>query len=206
MHQSSGHPVGGDLEDDEQLGAVKEIIEASKVKQLRAWDVALARRLPRQQFMGLTSEQSLYNLARDGRPELELSPRGGLGIGLVPYSPLGKPACSPACLTTQPREAPWMSRRSTASRRTTTCSKPSRASAGVGAGCLWMALPARPEALDRLRPRLSERAGRGVRSDIGAADVECRPTSRGDRDRRGPGNQVQGGRYNEAGGRHLTSL
>ena len=54
-----------------------------------AWDVALAQSAASaRHFMGLTSEQSLYNLAVRA-VEMELIPAlRSLGIGLIPYSPL----------------------------------------------------------------------------------------------------------------------
>ena len=54
-----------------------------------AWDVALAQcAASARHFLGLTSEQSLYNLAVR-TVELELIPAlRSLGIGLIPYSPL----------------------------------------------------------------------------------------------------------------------
>jgi aryl-alcohol dehydrogenase-like predicted oxidoreductase len=54
-----------------------------------AWDVALAQSAAStRHFLGLTSEQSLYNLAVR-TVELELVPAlRHLGIGLIPYSPL----------------------------------------------------------------------------------------------------------------------
>jgi aryl-alcohol dehydrogenase-like predicted oxidoreductase len=53
------------------------------------WDVALAQSAASaRNFMGLTSEQSLYNLAVRA-VEMELIPAlRSLGIGLIPYSPL----------------------------------------------------------------------------------------------------------------------
>jgi aryl-alcohol dehydrogenase-like predicted oxidoreductase len=53
------------------------------------WDVALAQcAASARHFMGLTSEQSLYNLAVRA-VEMELIPAlRSLGIGLIPYSPL----------------------------------------------------------------------------------------------------------------------
>lgn len=53
------------------------------------WDVALAQSAASaRHFMGLTSEQSLYNLAIRA-VEMELIPAlRNLGIGLIPYSPL----------------------------------------------------------------------------------------------------------------------
>jgi aryl-alcohol dehydrogenase-like predicted oxidoreductase len=56
-----------------------------------AWDVALAQSAASaRHFIGLTSEQSLYNLAvRAVEIEMELIPAlRHLGIGLIPYSPL----------------------------------------------------------------------------------------------------------------------
>jgi aryl-alcohol dehydrogenase-like predicted oxidoreductase len=53
------------------------------------WDVALAQSAASaRHFLGLTSEQSLYNLAKR-EVEMELIPAlRALGIGLIPYSPL----------------------------------------------------------------------------------------------------------------------
>jgi aryl-alcohol dehydrogenase-like predicted oxidoreductase len=54
-----------------------------------AWDVALAQcAASSRHFLGLTSEQSLYNLAARAI-EMELVPAlRTLGVGLIPYSPL----------------------------------------------------------------------------------------------------------------------
>ena len=54
-----------------------------------AWDVALAQcAASARHFMGLTCEQSLYNLAVRA-VEMEMIPAlRSLGIGLIPYSPL----------------------------------------------------------------------------------------------------------------------
>jgi aryl-alcohol dehydrogenase-like predicted oxidoreductase len=54
-----------------------------------AWDVALAQCAgTARQFLGLTSEQCLYNLAKRG-VEMELVPAlRSLGVGLIAYSPL----------------------------------------------------------------------------------------------------------------------
>jgi aryl-alcohol dehydrogenase-like predicted oxidoreductase len=54
-----------------------------------AWDIALAQSAASaRHFLGLTSEQSLYNLAVRS-VELELVPAlRALGVGLIPYSPL----------------------------------------------------------------------------------------------------------------------
>jgi aryl-alcohol dehydrogenase-like predicted oxidoreductase len=54
-----------------------------------AWDIALAQSAASaRHFLGLTSEQSLYNLAARS-VELELVPAlRALGVGLIPYSPL----------------------------------------------------------------------------------------------------------------------
>jgi aryl-alcohol dehydrogenase-like predicted oxidoreductase len=66
--------------------------ESSSSNFAAAWDVALARCVASvRHFMGLTSEQSLYNLAVRA-VELELIPAlRSLGIGLIPPA-----ACRPA--------------------------------------------------------------------------------------------------------------
>jgi aryl-alcohol dehydrogenase-like predicted oxidoreductase len=74
--------------------AMEQLVNQGKVSYIgssnfAAWDVALAQSAASaRHFMGLTSEQSLYNLAVRA-VELELIPAlRHLGIGLIPYSPL----------------------------------------------------------------------------------------------------------------------
>jgi aryl-alcohol dehydrogenase-like predicted oxidoreductase len=74
--------------------AMEQLVRQGKISYVgssnfAAWDVALAQcAASAQHFMGLTSEQSLYNLAVRA-VELELIPAlRSLGIGLIPYSPL----------------------------------------------------------------------------------------------------------------------
>jgi aryl-alcohol dehydrogenase-like predicted oxidoreductase len=74
--------------------AMEQLVREGKISYVgssnfAAWDVALAQcAAAARQFMGLTSEQSLYNLAVR-TVELELIPAlRSLGIGLLPYSPL----------------------------------------------------------------------------------------------------------------------
>ena len=72
----------------EQLGREGKISYVGS-SNFAAWDVALAQSAASaRHFLGLTSEQSLYNLAVRA-VELELVPAlRYLGIGLIPYSPL----------------------------------------------------------------------------------------------------------------------
>jgi aryl-alcohol dehydrogenase-like predicted oxidoreductase len=74
--------------------AMEQLVHEGKItyvgsSNFAAWDVALAQcAASARHFLGLTSEQSLYNLAVR-TVELELVPAlRALGIGLVPYSPL----------------------------------------------------------------------------------------------------------------------
>ena len=74
--------------------AMEQLIREGKISYVgssnfAAWDVALAQSAASaRHFLGLTSEQSLYNLAVRA-VELELIPAlRYLGIGLIPYSPL----------------------------------------------------------------------------------------------------------------------
>jgi aryl-alcohol dehydrogenase-like predicted oxidoreductase len=74
--------------------AMEQLVSAGKVtyvgsSNFAGWDVALAQSTASaRHFTGLTSEQSLYNLAVRA-VEMELIPAlRSLGIGLIPYSPL----------------------------------------------------------------------------------------------------------------------
>jgi aryl-alcohol dehydrogenase-like predicted oxidoreductase len=74
--------------------AMEQLVREGKISYVgssnfAAWDVALAQcAASARHFVGLTSEQSLYNLAVR-TVELELIPAlRSLGIGLLPYSPL----------------------------------------------------------------------------------------------------------------------
>ena len=74
--------------------AMEQLVREGKISYVgssnfAAWDVALAQcAASARHFLGLTSEQSLYNLAVRA-VELELIPAlRSLGIGLIPYSPL----------------------------------------------------------------------------------------------------------------------
>ena len=74
--------------------AMEQLVREGKISYVgssnfAAWDVALAQSAASaRHFLGLTSEQSLYNLAIRAT-EMELIPAlRTLGIGLIPYSPL----------------------------------------------------------------------------------------------------------------------
>ena len=74
--------------------AMEQLVREGKISYVgssnfAAWDVALAQSAASaRHFLGLTSEQSLYNLAIRAT-EMELIPAlRHLGIGLIPYSPL----------------------------------------------------------------------------------------------------------------------
>ena len=74
--------------------AMEQLVREGKVtyvgsSNFAAWDVALAQSAANaRHFLGLTSEQCLYNLAKRG-VEMELVPAlRSLGVGLIAYSPL----------------------------------------------------------------------------------------------------------------------
>jgi aryl-alcohol dehydrogenase-like predicted oxidoreductase len=79
---------------EETWQAMEQLVREGKISYVgssnfAAWDVALAQcAASARHFMGLISEQSVYNLAVR-TVELELIPAlRSLGIGLIPYSPL----------------------------------------------------------------------------------------------------------------------
>jgi aryl-alcohol dehydrogenase-like predicted oxidoreductase len=80
---------------EEVWQAMEQLVREGKVtyvgsSNFAAWDIALAQAsASARHFLGLVSEQSLYNLT-NRMVELELIPAlRGLGIGLIPYAPLG---------------------------------------------------------------------------------------------------------------------
>src|SRR3954468_1769668 len=88
------HHVDRDTPWEEIWQAMEQLVREGKISYVgssnfAAWDVALAQcAASARHFMGLSSEQSLYNLAVR-TVELELIPAlRSLGIGLLPYSPL----------------------------------------------------------------------------------------------------------------------
>ena len=115
--------------------AMEQLVREGKISYVgssnfAAWDVALAQSAASaRHFMGLTSEQSLYNLAVRA-VELELVPAlRSLGIGLIPYSPLHAGLLAGALTAaTEGRISDESTR--TASRRTATSSKRMKGCAG----------------------------------------------------------------------------
>src|SRR4051795_6839889 len=88
------HHVDRNTPWEEIWQAMEQLVREGKItyvgsSNFAGWDVALAQSAAlARHFMGLTSEQSLYNLAVRA-VELELIPAlRHLGIGLIPYSPL----------------------------------------------------------------------------------------------------------------------
>lgn len=80
---------------DEIWGAFEDLVSAGKVvyigsSNFAGWDIAHAQGYARQRgFLGLVSEQHRYSLVCR-QPELEVLPCArALGLGVIPYSPLG---------------------------------------------------------------------------------------------------------------------
>ena len=89
------HHIDRDTPWEETWQALEQLVRAGKVlyvgsSNFAAWNIAQANGLAAQRhFMGLVSEQSLYNL--NARTiELEVIPAcAALGLGVIPWSPLG---------------------------------------------------------------------------------------------------------------------
>jgi aryl-alcohol dehydrogenase-like predicted oxidoreductase len=84
------HRVDPDVAIEEVAGAVKELIEAGKVKHFGMSEAAAKTIRRAHAVQPVTAVQSEYSLWTRG-PEAEVLPTlEELGIGFVPYSPLGK--------------------------------------------------------------------------------------------------------------------
>ncbi|MEU4419586.1 aldo/keto reductase [Actinoplanes sp. NPDC024001] len=84
------HRVNPDVPIEEVAGAVRELIEAGKVKHFGMSEAAAATVRRAHAVQPVTALQNEYSLWWR-RPEAEIIPMcEELGIGLVPYSPLGK--------------------------------------------------------------------------------------------------------------------
>src|SRR6266498_4745057 len=84
------HRVNPDVPIEDVAGAVKELIEAGKVKHFGMSEAAAATIRRAHAVQPVTAMQSEYSLWWR-RPEAEVLPAcEELGIGFVPYSPLGK--------------------------------------------------------------------------------------------------------------------
>lgn len=90
------HHIDRETPWEEIWQAMEQLVREGKViyvgsSNFAAWHLAQAQELARQrQFMGLVSEQSLYNL-NDRTIELEVIPAcKAYGIGLIPWSPLAR--------------------------------------------------------------------------------------------------------------------
>ena len=113
--------------------AMEQLVREGKISYVgssnfAAWDVALAQSAASaRHFLGLASEQSLYNLAVRA-VEMELIPAlRSLGIGLIPYSPLHAgllagvlEAASEGRISNE-QQAPRSKRTATSSKRMKTC-------------------------------------------------------------------------------------
>jgi len=89
------HHIDRDTPWDEVWQAMAQLVQAGKVvyvgsSNFAAWNIAQANGIAaRRNFLGLVSEQSIYNL-RNRHIELEVLPCcRALGLGVIPWSPLG---------------------------------------------------------------------------------------------------------------------
>ena len=88
------HRVDPQTPIEETVGAMAELVREGKVtyvgsSNFAGWDIATAQSAAaRRNFLGLASEQSLYNLAAR-TVELEVLPAcRSYGVGVIPWSPL----------------------------------------------------------------------------------------------------------------------
>jgi aryl-alcohol dehydrogenase-like predicted oxidoreductase len=89
------HHIDRETPWDEVWQAMEQLVQAGKVlyvgsSNFAAWNIAQANGVAaRRHFLGLVSEQSIYNL-RNRHIELEVLPCcRALGLGVIPWSPLG---------------------------------------------------------------------------------------------------------------------
>ena len=206
------HRVNPDVPIEDVAGAVKELIEAGKVKHFGLSEAAAGTIRQAHAVQPVTAVQSEYSLWWR-RPEEEvLAACEELGIGFVPYSPLGKGFLTGTITastsfdagndirSTIPRFAPDALQHNQAV-VDLLAAIAQRKGATPGQIALAWLLAQKPWIVPipgtRKRHRLEE--------NIGAADVELSATELTEIENAASKIQVQGGRYNEAAER-MTNL
>jgi aryl-alcohol dehydrogenase-like predicted oxidoreductase len=206
------HRVNPDVPIEDVAGAVKELIEAGKVKHFGLSEAAAATIRRAHAVQPVTAVQSEYSLWWR-RPEEEvLAACEELGIGFVPYSPLGKgfltgtitPSTSfeegNDIRTTIPRFAPD-ARQHNQAVVDLLATIAQRKGATPGQVALAWLLAQQPWIVPIPGTRKLDR----LVENLGAADVELSADELSEIEDAASRIEVQGGRYNEAGER-MTNL
>ncbi|MEV7132307.1 aldo/keto reductase [Arthrobacter sp. NPDC093128] len=206
------HRVDPDVPIEDVAGAVKELIEAGKVKHFGMSEAAAGTIRRAHAVQPVTAVQSEYSLWWR-RPELEvLAACEELGIGFVPYSPLGKGFLTGTITaattfdagndirSTIPRFAPEALRHNEAV-VDLLAGLAQRKGATPGQIALAWLLARKPWIV----PIPGTRKLHRLEENIGAADVELTAGELGEIEEAASRIQVAGGRYNEAAER-MTNL
>jgi aryl-alcohol dehydrogenase-like predicted oxidoreductase len=206
------HRVNPDVPIEDVAGAVKELIEAGKVKHFGLSEAAAATIRRAHAVQPVTAVQSEYSLWWR-RPEEEvLAACEELGIGFVPYSPLGKGFLTGTITpttsfeegndirTTIPRFAPD-ARQHNQAVVDLLATIAQRKGATPGQIALAWLLAQRPWIVPIPGTRKLDR----LVENLGAADVELSADELAEIEDAASRIEVQGGRYNEAGER-MTNL
>jgi aryl-alcohol dehydrogenase-like predicted oxidoreductase len=206
------HRVDPDVPIEDVAGAVKELIEAGKVKHFGMSEAAAGTIRRAHAVQPLTAVQSEYSLWWR-RPEEEvLATCGELGIGFVPFSPLGKGFLT-GTVSASTSFDPTNDIRSTIPRFTSEAlqhnqvvvdlltSIAQRKGATPGQIALAWLLAQKPWIV----PIPGTRKLHRLEENLGAADIELSPEELAEIEDAASKIQVQGGRYSEAGER-MTNL
>lgn len=206
------HRVDPDVPIEDVAGAVKELIEAGKVKHFGMSEAAAGTIRRAHAVLPVTAVQSEYSLWWR-RPELEvLAACEELGIGFVPYSPLGKGFLTGTITaattfdagndirSTIPRFAPEALRHNEAV-VDLLAGLAQRKGATPGQIALAWLLARKPWIV----PIPGTRKLHRLEENIGAADVELTAGELAEIEEAASKIQVAGGRYNEAAER-MTNL
>src|SRR5215218_676995 len=206
------HRVNPDVPIEDVAGAIKDLIEAGKVKHFGLSEAAAGTIRRAHAVQPVTAVQSEYSLWWR-RPEEEVLPAcEELGIGFVPYSPLGKgfltgtinPASSfdssNDIRSTIPRFAPEALRHNQAVVDLLGSIAQSKGATPGQIALAWL-LAQKPWIV----PIPGTRKLHQLEENIGAADVELSGDELAEIEAAASKIQVQGGRYNEAAER-MTNL
>ena len=202
------HRVNPDVPIEEFAGAVKDLIEAGKVKHFGMSEAAAGTIRRAHAVQPVTAVQSEYSLWWRRPEEGVLDACEELGIGFVPFSPLGKgfltgtvtasTTSMPATTSAAPFRGSRRPRSSTI-RPSSTCSSPSpsaRAPRPAQIALAWL-LAQKPWIV----PIPGTRKLHRLEENLAAADVELSADELTEIEDAAAKIQVQGGRYNEAGER-----